>query len=100
MNAKTLIEAGGNRDYVMPKLEKGVPIPQDALHFDKRSERRSPWPAFIHSMDIGDSFVVGWGQSVKLRASFDFMGIPCVYQVLKGNQGPSGTVQVRIWRIG
>ena len=100
VNAKTLIESGSNRDYAMPDLEKGVPIPPDALRFDKRNERRSPWPGFIRSMDIGDSFVVGWGQAQNLRQHFDFMGLLCAYRVLKGSRGPNGTVQVRVWRIG
>ncbi len=95
-----MAEAINNRDYQLPPIDKNIPIPQDALHFDKRSIPRSPWPDYIRSMDVGDSFIVNWGQASRLRQHFAFMGIPCVYSVLKDSRSEHGTVNVRIWRIG
>lgn len=81
----------------MPTVEKGIPIPTH-IRKDERNRSRSQWPAFLESLQPGDSFVVSYPQCYNATAVARWMKIPIVKMDLP-RERTDRMAKARIWRI-
>lgn len=86
---------------LIPAIEKGVPIPAIAVK-DKRNRpcKRpdTPWPAFLRSLEMWDSFVVSWPLTSTLLQWSRKLGIHVIIVQLK-EKDVKGAPRARFWRV-
>jgi hypothetical protein len=84
------------KEIILPTIEKGIPCPPPRLD-QRRGRKRSPWPAFLRSLEIGDSFLIEYPAAANVKNIARNLGISLVWRY--AGKGPNGMYYERVWRV-
>lgn len=83
----------------IPVVEKGIPAPKRQVRNGRGERPPSIWPEFLKSLEVGDSFVVGYPAASTVKVHIRSMRLPFVWQILEGERTEKGMAKERFWRV-